>query len=352
MRRNAKKTAGRQQIMSESKLTERAMRLDDAGAYADTMNAIAEHIGIGDRIQADSALLEWQTPGFELGKCSIGIFAEDSLLAGYGLLWATGDLPVRPGLHWAVHPRYRDCGLEERLLRWGLEQGRAVMTRCPAEARVSLRSGSVEEDAFAIAALEGAGFVKTRTYCDMKIALDERPAAPPLPAGFRASRYDHERDLPQLVHVVRDAFSDHFGHIDEPFEQDLEQFRHWLDNDPRFDPALVIFPLDESTGEVAGCLLGLQEDYRDPTAGYVDIVGVRREYRRRGLATAMLRQSFAMFWDRDKRKAHLEVDGESLTNAVALYERAGMRVYRRFAQYEKTLREGVELAKVSMDGTD
>ena len=129
--------------------------------------------------------------------------------------------------------------------------------------------------------------------------------------------------------------------------RDLEVFRHWLDNDPYFDPELVIFPVDEATGEVVGCLLGLTQDFRDPEAGYVDTVGVRRSHRRRGLASAMLQHSFAAFWDRGKRLVHLDVDGQSLTNAVALYERVGMRVYQRYNVYEKVLRDGVELARVA-----
>ena len=183
----------------------------------------------------------------------------------------------------------------------------------------------------------------------MEIKLTERPCPPPYPAGIVTRPYCHETDLPLLVDVVRDAFADHHGFIEESFEKDLEVFRHWLDNDPYFEPELVIFPVDSATGQVVGCLLGLTQDFRDPEAGYVDTVGVRRAYRRRGLASAMLQHSFAMFWDRGKRLVHLDVDGQSLTNAVALYERVGMHVYQRYNVYEKVLREGVELAKVTPD---
>lgn len=331
-----------------AKLVARPLTYADAQAYADTVNAISRRLGIKQSISAETALLEWREPGFDLNSSSLGFLADGGLLAGYALFWATGETPVRPGLHWSVHPQFRDQKLEDRLLSWSHEKARAIIDRCPPDARISLRSGAPDEDTFAIATLESAGFVKNRSFYDMEIELATRPNPPPFPPGINPRPYDHERDLPLLVEVVRDAFSDHFGYIEEPFERDLEVFRHWLDKDPYFDPSLVIFPVDEATGQVVACLLGLTQDFRDPSAGYVDTVGVRKAYRRRGLATAMLLHSFAMFWDRGKRKAHLEVDGESLTNAVALYERVGMRVYRRYAQYEKTLREGVELAKVSL----
>ena len=335
--------------MSRAELDARPLTFNDAGAYVDTVNAIYRHIGSSETITAESALLEWREPGFDLGSSSLGIFAGQGRLAAYATFWATGTVPARPGLHWGVHPDERAAKLEERLLSWGQDRAIGVIERCPPDARVSLQCGSNEADAFAIAAMQGAGFVKSRSYYDMEIELHEAPAPPAYPPGFSLRPYDHERDLPLLVQVVRDAFADHFGHIDEPFESDLQRFRHWLDNDPNFDPAMVILPVDEATGEVAGSLLGLREDYRDPSAAYVDTVGVRPAFRRRGLATAMLRHSFAMFWARGKRKAHLDVDGQSLTNAVALYERAGMRVYRRFVVYEKELRPGRELAKVSLE---
>ena len=334
--------------MTEKDFVKRSLTLRDAQAYVDTVNAIAQHIGIGDRIQAESVLLEWQEPGFDLGSCSLGIFS-GTVLAGYATFWATAETPVRPGLHWGVHPDFRADQLECLLLPWGEAQAEGVMRRCPPEARISLRSGAHKGHAFAEEALERAGFRESRSFYDMEIAMTERPSPPQFPPGIELLPYCHERDLPLLVDVVRDAFSDHFGYIEEPFEKDLAMFRHWLENDPYFDPEMVLFPADASSGKVVGCLIGLTHDYRDPEAGFVDTVGVRRAYRRRGLATAMLQNSFAMFWDRGKKKVHLDVDGESLTNAVALYERAGMRVYRRYAVYEKVLREGVELAKVALE---
>ena len=335
--------------MTVANFETRPLAMSDAERYAETVNATFAFLGIDDRIQASAAELEWREPGFDLAASSLGIFDPSGLLAGYGTFWATSQTPVRPDFGWGVHPKYHACGLEAQLFSWADRQSREVVSRCPPDARVSLHCATNEGYAFAEAALENAGFTRVRAFFDMGIEMSTKPCAPPLPEGITTRPYRHEADLPLLVDVVRDAFSDHFGHVDEPFEKDLELIRHWLNNDPHFDPDLVIFPVAEDTGEVAGCLLGLTQDYRNPAAGYIDTVGVRQRYRRRGLATAMLQRSLAMFWDRGTKKVNLDVDGESLTNAVALYERVGMRVYRRYSVYEKLLRDGVELAKVALD---
>ena len=81
--------------------------------------------------------------------------------------------------------------------------------------------------------------------------------------------------------------------------------------------------MDEATGIVAGSVLPLTEYQRRPGLGYIDTVGVRRAYRRRGLASALLRRCFADYLgSRGVTSVCLEVDGESLTNALALYTSA------------------------------
>jgi ribosomal protein S18 acetylase RimI-like enzyme len=52
---------------------------------------------------------------------------------------------------------------------------------------------------------------------------------------------------------------------------------------------------------------------------------------------ALLRRSFAMFADRGVRRVILNVDAENSTGAVALYERAGMRVINRWDLWERLL---------------
>ena len=64
----------------------------------------------------------------------------------------------------------------------------------------------------------------------------------------------------------------------------------------------------------------------------------RRQWRKQGLGSALLTHSFALFQERGYIRAGLGVDASSLTNAVALYERAGMHVHSRYLLYRKMLR--------------
>lgn len=335
--------------MSTSQFHSRPLRLSDAQEFADTATAIDAFSGANSRIGAEDTLLSWQEPGFVLDRYSLGIFANDGTLAAYAILWANAATPVRPWLEWGVHPDYQEDKLSSKLFQWVAEKSDGIIDRCPPCARIAVQTESPCSFNFEIKALEDAGFIAARASFDMRITMSERPVAPNLPAGFSYRAYRHEDDLPALVETVIASFSDHFGYIEQPFEKELAEFRHWLNNSRHFDPSLALLVIHEPSEVIAGCLIGLTESPKHPGIGFIDAVGVRREYRRRGLAQAMLYRSFAAFWDRGLRTVELDVDGESLTNAVALYEKVGMRIHRKLMSYEKVLREGVELATVALE---
>jgi ribosomal protein S18 acetylase RimI-like enzyme len=74
----------------------------------------------------------------------------------------------------------------------------------------------------------------------------------------------------------------------------------------------------------------------DPAFGWVEVLGVGRPWRGRGLGLALLRHAFVEFAARGATRVGLGVDAENTTGAVRLYERAGMQPVRRQDVYEKT----------------
>jgi ribosomal protein S18 acetylase RimI-like enzyme len=73
---------------------------------------------------------------------------------------------------------------------------------------------------------------------------------------------------------------------------------------------------------------GLQE-------GWIGDLGVRRAWRRRGIATALLCASMQAFCAAGLAYATLGVDTENLTGALRLYERLGFVADRRSIAFEK-----------------
>jgi ribosomal protein S18 acetylase RimI-like enzyme len=81
----------------------------------------------------------------------------------------------------------------------------------------------------------------------------------------------------------------------------------------------------------------------------VEVVGVRRPWRKQGLALALLQHAFAEHYRRGIREIGLSVDAESLTGAPRVYARAGMQVAQNFVIYRKELRAGADLTVQAAD---
>ncbi len=71
--------------------------------------------------------------------------------------------------------------------------------------------------------------------------------------------------------------------------------------------------------------------------GWVGQLGVRRAWRRRGLATALLVRSMEAFRAAGLEAATLGVDTENPTGALGIYERVGFRPIRRFVRLRRPL---------------
>jgi ribosomal protein S18 acetylase RimI-like enzyme len=176
--------------------------------------------------------------------------------------------------------------------------------------------------------------------------LDSPPEVPPFPAGILVRPFDPDTETEEVYRTFVDTFKDHFGFIEQPFEKGLAEFKHNYINEPGYDPRYWFVAMDGE--KMAGICICRAEDSEDPDSGWVGKLGVRRAWRNRGLGDALLKHAFAAFYADGKRRAGLGVDAASLTGALKLYERAGMRVQRQFTMYEKEFRPGRELAVESI----
>ena len=192
---------------------------------------------------------------------------------------------------------------------------------------------------------EDLGFTQIRSSYDMQIDMQTPPPAPKWADGITLRTADPDKDLRAVYQADVDSFRDHFGHIEQPFEEGFTRFKHFLLGEGS-DPSLWFLAMDGD--EIAGICICRPKSYNDPDAGYVNILGVRRAWRKRGIGLALLQHSFGEFYRREKRKVGLGVDAESLTGALRLYEKAGMHVHLAFDLFEKTIRSGREISVESL----
>jgi ribosomal protein S18 acetylase RimI-like enzyme len=240
-----------------------------------------------------------------------------------------------------VAPDLLGRGIGSYLLEWARAEAVDRIPKAPDGARVSFGAEVYPDHEPSVALLTDAGLDLVRYFLEMRIDLGDAPAAAVLPEGIRFEPFDFDRDLEPLFDSSKEAFRDHFGHVERPRDEDLEWFSRFLEM-PSVDRDRVYIAMDGD--EIAGSTICFNEFEGDDSVAYVASLSVRRPWRGRGLAKAMLQASFADFADDGKRAVTLHVDGENITGAKRLYESVGMRETHRMAWYEVELRPGEELS--------
>ncbi|HID50510.1 MAG TPA: GNAT family N-acetyltransferase [Anaerolineae bacterium] len=322
--------------------TARPATMSDLEIVVNLLNACSEaQVGKPEHNVADTRS-EWISEDFHLETNTRLVFAPDGQLAGYIEVWDTNAIPVSPWVWGRTHPDYEGQGIGTAMLTWAEDRVRQVFPRVPDDARVVMRCGALSTHESSKALLTGYGLSPIRYFWTMVIDLAEAPPEPIWPEGIRIATFAEVDDLTAVMRATEDAFKDHWGYVEQPEEHELRQWHEWVNNDPVFDASLWFLAMDGN--EIAGVSLCRIKSSHDPEMGWVNALGVRRPYRRQGLALALLHHSFGELYARGKRKVGLGVDAQSLTGATRLYEKAGMYIYREYQDFEKELRAGRDLS--------
>jgi mycothiol synthase len=179
-------------------------------------------------------------------------------------------------------------------------------------------------------AYDSAGWQPIRYSFQMRIELDHDVPEPNWPDGLEPRNVrEGEEERVHEAHMA--SFADHWDFRHQSFED----WARYTTDSHRFDPSL--WWLVDDGDELAAISINAWHFSGDQQFGWIHVLGVRPAWRRRGLATALLRHSFRDFRSRGATKVGLGVDGENTTGAVRLYEQVGMRQVRRNDTYEKTL---------------
>ncbi len=327
----------------------RPATLEDVEAAVAMFNRASRAVMGADEFTAARYRREWQTPGFDLERDTRLVLTPEGRIVGCGEVWASAPYVQLWG--WSrVDPDFTGRGIGSYLLGWAEARCRELIPQAPAGARVATLRGAASSDGKARALFEANGYAAVRHSWQMRIHMEAAPPAPQWPPGIRPRLFAPGQDDEAVFRVVVEAFRDHWGAVERPFEEGLARFRHSLLQRPTFDPSLCFLAVEEGSGAIAGVSLCLPHIDEDPAMGWVEILGVRRPWRRRGLGLALLRHSFGAFYRRGVDRVGLGVDAGSLTGATRLYEKAGMRVHRQMDLYEKVLRAGRELSTRSLEG--
>ncbi|HYC07256.1 MAG TPA: GNAT family N-acetyltransferase, partial [Candidatus Binatia bacterium] len=177
------------------------------------------------------------------------------------------------------------------------------------------------------------GYEPVRWFLEMIKADLSTPAERPLPAGLEI-RPTTMTNLRQVFDAENEAFRDHWGH----HEFTDGEFAN-LVNDPDLDLDLwrVAWDGDEVAGVVAVGVYAEENRILGVSRGWLDRISVRRQWRHRGVATALILAACRGLQERGIGEGALGVDADNPTGALALYEDLGFVRTQRMTTWRKDL---------------
>ncbi len=312
--------------------TARPALVEDAEGIAHLVNEVnVSEVGV-PWTTPDEIRTALTAPGHEPDDDAV-LVADDGAFAGYMTAWLDEPLSTI-GLIVFVRPDLWGQGLSAWLLRSGEATARERIAKLRPSSPVHLQVARWASNELALPLFEELGYRYVRTFHQLRIELGERSEALRVPDGIEIRTFDPDRDAHAVHAALSEAFEDHWGSGFDPF--DVWHHDQIDAAGPAFDPSFwfVAFEGDDVVG-VACCR---ERSTSSPDAANVDELGVRRAWRGRGIARALLLTAFAEVRRRGIDAVELTVDSESLTGATRLYESVGMRQGpRSFERWEKLI---------------
>jgi len=222
-----------------------------------------------------------------------------------------------------IHPERTGQGLEALLAGHILARAESLIGERGATTESWVSAYVLEREVAQLAVFESLGFRRVRSNAWLvRPSLADIPDVP-LPDGFEIRRIPAgDREMHRRVwDASARAFEGSWGE-EVPTDQ---AYAAWLES-PRFDPPLwrVAFHDDE----VAGQILNFMDDPEPDGSrvGWTESISVQPEYRRRGLARALLAESLRAVRDAGATRAALGVDLQNPNQARDLYESLGFQI--------------------------
>lgn len=238
-----------------------------------------------------------------------------------------------------VDPEWRFRGIGRAILRHNVRHQRERARREAAtEADGAARARRLEATAAESAAprvrlLQSEGFVAVRWFFEMLRPTLDHIVDMSMPEGLEI-RPVEENDYRTIWAADQEAFRDHWGA--QP-EGDVGFDLFFKGADFRPDLWRVAWDDDQVAGVVMNRILTAFNEETGERRGELAGVSVRRPWRRRGLARALVSASLRALRDEGMTSAVLGVDAENPTGALGVYESNGFAVHRRGMNFRRPL---------------
>jgi mycothiol synthase len=306
----------------------------DAAQIAAVLNASQAADNVERNVSAEDILNAYQ----HLHNCTPGddiIIAEVAgKIVGYARGWWESDINSGRICHHNgfLVPEWRRKGIGHAMLLWMENHLSGVVNSHPGNTRCFQVNVTQYQEGTAMM-LQRAGYQSIRCFYEMVRPTLDDIVDFSLPAGleFRPVIPAHYQALWQSID---ETSKDEWGYS-EPTEEDQEE---WL-RSPHFQPDLWQVAWDSINDRIVGHALTFIDEAEnkqlDRKRGYTEGIGVDSNWRRRGVARALISRSLQAQKAAGMTESALAADSDSTSKVISLYESCGFQIVKCDSIYRK-----------------
>lgn len=226
---------------------------------------------------------------------------------------------VRAILFGGVSPAYRGRGIGRELIRW--QHGRARQQLAASELPLPgwILAYAEERSEATHRQFERVGLSRTRYFVKLERDLADPIPDAELPEGLRLVPATRD-DAARFLEAKNASFRDHWG--SQPTSEEQWQAIMELPT-TRFDLSFLALDGERVAGFVLTDVNPEDFERQGFVGGYIGLVGTIREWRRRGVAPALLATALRAAKADGQERVTLDVDTENPSGALGLYTRLG-----------------------------
>jgi len=266
------------------------------------------------------------------------LFAEvNGETIGYTRIWWSKDPSgIRLYNHFVdLLPKWYGKGIRNAMLRYNEQKLREIARAHPEDVPKFFQSTAMDSENDWISVLTSEGYAIFRYGFRMVRPDLENVPDLPFPEGIevRPVKPEHYR---AIIDAWNEACKDMRGQIpisDEDFK--------WFQESPFFKPSIWQIAWHEN--EVIGTVLNMINEQENMEykrkRGQVELISVKRPWRGKGIAQALIARSLKLLRDHEMTGAALGVDAENPSGALHLYQKMGFKIDKRVTFYRKKMNQ-------------
>lgn len=299
--------------------------LEDVDAVVDLLGRWERHWKVPFLTTREEVVEDLAHPHFTPALDSRGVW-HDGRLVAYGTVHhiPSGVRQERAFVAGFVDPERCGMGIGRRLLAWQIERAVERLRECDPALPWYVRAYEWEQVENAHHLYARLGMTPVRWFehllRDLTTPLDAPPPeAVELVPWEKISEEDARR-------VTNESFADHWGST----PRDEVTWKHLLaSQDIRLDLSFAAISGDEVVGVCLNGHFPQDTEVTGRVEGWIEILGVTRPWRRRGVAAALIARSLGAFRAAGFTHAMIGVDADSPTGASGLYRKLGFELLHR-----------------------